>query len=351
MPSPGRNASFIPNLILAVGFLLTASIAATAILAQQQARPAAKPKPAGKTDPQADYSDELPRIPAKSPSESLKTFSLLPGLRIDAVATEPVIVDPVAISFDESGRMFAVCMRGYSEDPDDLLGEVRLLEDTDHDGVFDKSSVYVDKLSWPTAVICYDGGVFIGVAPDILYCKDTDGDGKADQRDVVFTGFGRGNVQGLLNSFQWGLDNRIHGATSSSGGSVRRVGGAEKAAPVELRGRDFAFDPRTLKLEATSGGAQHGLSFDDWGREFVCSNSVHIQMVMFDDRYLRRNEYLPAPSPRKMIALDGGQAEVFRTSPVEPWRIVRTRLRVAGTVRGPVEGGGARRATSPARPA
>ena len=127
--------------------------------------------------------------------------------------------------------------------------------------------VFADHLSWPTAVICSGGGVFIGAAPDILYCKDTDGDGKADERKVVFTGFGRGNVQGLLNSFQWGLDNRIHGATSSSGGMVRRPDD-EPAQAVNLNGRDFSFDPARLDLRPESGGAQHGLTFDDWGRKF-----------------------------------------------------------------------------------
>ena len=66
--------------------------------------------------------------------------------------------------------------------------------------------------------------MFVGAAPDIYYCKDTDGDGKADERKVVFTGFGRSNVQGLLNWFHWGLDNRIHGATSSSGGESPPAG-------------------------------------------------------------------------------------------------------------------------------
>ena len=73
-------------------------------------------------------------------------------------------------------------MRDYSEQDKERLGQVRLLEDTDGDGRFDKSTVFADKLSWPTAVACYDGGVFVGAAPDIYYFKDTDGDGKADVR-------------------------------------------------------------------------------------------------------------------------------------------------------------------------
>ncbi len=302
----------------------------------QTAPPKAVAEPT--TDPNADFSGELPRIDPQSPQQSQKLLHVLPGFRVELAASEPQVVDPIACSFDERGRLFVVCMRDYSEQEHDQLGEVRILEDTTGDGVYDRSTLFADKLSWPTAIICYDGGAFVGAPPHIYYLKDEDGDGRADEHKIVFTGFNRTNVQGMLNSFRWGLDNRIHAATSSTGATVTRPGSNDP--PLVIKGRDFAFDPRTLKLEPTSGGAQHGLDFDAWGRKFVCSNSSHLEMVFFDDRYLARNPYLAAPSPRKLIAVDGGQAEVYRLSPVEPWRIVRTRLRVAGTVRGAVEGGG-----------
>ena len=286
-----------------------------------------------------DYSEELPRIAPLEPKAAMKTFRLASGFELQQVAAEPLVMDPVAMAFDEHGRLYVVEMRGYSENDADLLGRVRLLTDQDGDGSFDASTVFLDNLPWPTAVACYDGGVFIGVAPDIIYAKDTDQDGEADQREVRFTGFHRSNVQGLLNSFTWGLDNRIHGATSGSGAAIT-VAGAADAEPLVLRGRDFAFDPRSGTIEATSGGGQHGLSFDVWGNKFVCSNSDHIQMVMFEDRYALRNPYVPPPPPRVSIAVDGPQADVFRISPVEPWRIVRTRLRSQGLVPGPVERGG-----------
>ncbi len=321
-----------------------------ALLASQNAAAAQGPgseKPVGpipaELDPEGDFSGELPRIEPLSPAQSKEKLHLLPGFQLQLAASEPQVVDPIACSFDERGRLFVVCMRDYSEQDQEQLGEVRMLEDRDGDGHYEHGTLFAEKLSWPTAIICYDGGVFVGAPPHIYYLKDNDGDGRADEHKpdehkIVFTGFGRTNVQGMLNSFRWGLDNRIHAATSSSGASVTRPGSGDP--PIVLKGRDFAFDPRTLQLEPTSGGAQHGLDFDAWGRKFVCSNSSHLEMVFFDDRYLARNPYLAAPSPRKLIAADGGQAEVFRLSPVEPWRIVRTRLRVAGTVRGAVEGGG-----------
>ncbi|QDT34677.1 Alpha/beta hydrolase family protein [Thalassoglobus polymorphus] len=286
-----------------------------------------------------DFAAELPRIAGKSPAEAMKTFDLVPGFKIEQTASEPMVTDPVAMSFDENGRLYVVEMKDYSEQDTESLGQVRLLTDTDGDGKFDKSVVFADNLSWPTAIICSQGGVFVGAAPDVYFLRDTNADGKADERKVVFTGFQRTNVQGLVNSFRWGMDNRIHGATSSSGGLVKRVG--DKNDPgVNLRGRDFSFDPIKLDLRAESGGAQHGMSFDDWGRKFVCSNSDHAQMVMYDDLDIARNPAFKAPGPRTRIADDGAQAPVFRTSQVEPWRIVRTRLRVSKQVKGVVEGGG-----------
>lgn len=290
-----------------------------------------------------DYSAELKRIPPTEPADALKTFEVAPGYRIEQAAAEPLLNSPVAASFDEDGRLYVVEMRDYSEQDKEKLGRVRLLTDTDGDGRFDKSEIFAQELSWPTAIICYDGGVFVGAAPDIFYLKDTDGDGVADMRRVVFTGFGRGNVQGLLNSFCWGLDNRIHVAVSSAGANLQRVDeqGKPQGEPLSLRGRDFAFDPRDPdKFVATSGGGQHGMCFDDWGRRFVCSNSDHIQLIMLEDADLSRNPFFVAPNPRISIAVDGPQADVFRISPIEPWREVRTRLRVKGIVPGVIEGGG-----------
>ncbi|MBW8885563.1 MAG: hypothetical protein JF612_12500 [Planctomycetia bacterium] len=215
--------------------------------------------------------------------------------RIEQVVAEPLVADPVAIAFDENARLYVVEMRGYSENKDEKLSRIRLIEDTDGDGKFDKSTIFKDGLAWPTAIFCWAGGVLVVDAPDIFYFKDTSGDGQADN---------------------------------------------DQARPLSLRGRDIAIDPRNWEVTPVSGGAQHGLSFDDWGNRFVCSNSDHLQEVMYEDRYLARNPYIAAPSPRRSIAADGPQADVFRTSPVEPWRIVRTRLRATGVVPGIVEGGG-----------
>jgi putative membrane-bound dehydrogenase-like protein len=308
-----------------------------------------------------DYRSELPRIAPLEPAEAIGSFRFSSDIfEIEQVAAEPLVASPVALDFDADGRMFVVEMRDYSEQDKERLGRVRLLEDTDLDGRYEKATIFADNLSWPTAVACANGGVFVGAAPYIYFLKDDDGDGRADEKRIAFTGFNRDNVQGLLNSFQWGIDNRLHGATSSAGGEGRRADendvarsgdrattrgdvrrpDVSQAKPVDLRGRDFSIDTRTLQLASESGGGQHGMSFDEWGRKFVCSNSDHIQLITAEDRYLARNPFLAAPPARVSIAADGPQAEVFRDSPVEPWRILRTRLRVAGAVPGPIEGGG-----------
>src|SRR5262249_16032205 len=134
-------------------------------------------KPAGNRADQ-DYASELPYVPPKSPAESLKTFRLHPGFRTELAAAEPLLASPVALDFDEDGRWdvgeFVEFNQNTSKDAHGR-GRIRLLEDTDGDGVYDKSTIFLDNLDAPTAVCCYDGGVFVGAAPDILYAKDTDG--------------------------------------------------------------------------------------------------------------------------------------------------------------------------------
>jgi putative membrane-bound dehydrogenase-like protein len=317
--------------------------------------------------------ERMPRVPATEPERAAATFKLRPGFTAELVAAEPLLTSPVALDVDAQGRAYIVEMRDYSERRPEELGRLKRLEDTDGDGRYDKATIFLSGLPWPTAVTCWDGGVFLGATPDLIYAKDTDGDGVADVRETIFTGFASDyapyatnklNVQALLNSFHWGVDNRIHGATSMSGGKVRLVdseftrawlaNAAKKWPPtaptptappptrgaIDLRGRDFSFDPRTLELRAESGGGQHGMSFDDTGRKFVCSNSDHLQLIAFNELAAPANLFHEFPASRHSIAADGAAAEVFRLSPDEPWRVLRTRWRVTGVVEGMIEGGG-----------
>jgi putative heme-binding domain-containing protein len=110
--------------------------------------------------------------------------------------------------------------------------------------------------------------------------------------------------------------------------------------PVSLNGRDFSFDPRKLDIRPETGTLQHGMTFDDWGRKFVSGNSAPLEMVFFEDRYAARNPAFAMPPSRGTIAKDGGADAVYRSSPVEPWRILRTKMRLANPALGVVEGGG-----------
>ena len=115
--------------------------------------------------PDQDYSAELPRIPPKSPAEAMATFHVAKGFRLEQVAAEPLLNDPVAISFDENGQLYVVEMRGYSENDNENLSQIRLLRDTNGDGKFDDSHVFASGLSWPTAIFCYGVGSFVADTP------------------------------------------------------------------------------------------------------------------------------------------------------------------------------------------
>jgi putative membrane-bound dehydrogenase-like protein len=292
----------------------------------------------------APLKDQLPRIPPTESAEALKTFQALDGFRMELIAAEPLTTDPVAIAYDEDGRAFVVEMSDYpytdkstdvpfKERTTDLpIGRVRILEDTDGDGTFDKSTIFAEKLSWPTGIALYDGGAFVTATPDIWYFKDTNGDGKADIRRQVYTGFRKFNVQAVINNLAWGLDHKIYGAGSSNGGAIR-PGDKSDGQTVTISRNDFCFDPTTGKFEAISGGARFGNTFDDWGNRFICSIRNPAQHVLIPNRYLARNPYLPVTTVLVDVAESGDQLPVYRLSPPEPWRVVNARRLASQTDR------------------
>ncbi len=283
--------------------------------------------------------DELPRIPPKSPSESKASIELVSGFEIELVAAEPLVFDPVAFSFDGRGRLFVVEMIDYSEQDQAYLGRIALLTDQDNDGIMDHRSVFADRLSWPTAVHPWRDGVLVIAPPKMTYFRDTNDDGVHDKAEEWYTGFGRSNVQGMANSLRWSVEGFLVGVTSSSGADLTSPNRASDK--LTLRGRDFRIDPLKQTLTPISGGSQHGMTMNRWGDRFATSNSDHLQQVIDMDSWLESHSIGSLPiATRKSIAVDGPQAEVYRASPVEPWRIVRTRMRVSGQVPGAIEGGG-----------
>ncbi len=290
-----------------------------------------------------------------TPDEALRAFQLADDrLTIELVASEPAIEDPVGMAFDEDGRLYVVEMRGFQQGPDAKgipgVGRVTMLEDRDGDGRFEHHTVFAGDMYYPTAVMPAYGGLLVGCAPDILFFKDTDGDGRADVRKVLFTGFGRKNHEQLLNSFQWGLDNWVHVASGGAGGDIRPIDPPDVAA-VEIGNRNlrFRFKPPDCRsrlpggtgparqagpteaatFELLSGGGQFGLTATDWDDWFTCNNPSHIRHYVLRDEYLRRNPYLAASDVLLNIPDHEPAARIYRISPLEEWRVVRTRQRAA----------------------
>ena len=290
-----------------------------------------------------ELASQMPRLPSSTAEQSRKQMELHSEFEVQIVATEPLIRDPGAIDIDEDGKMYVCELPEYNayaakEDPGQK-GAIKQLLDTDGDGRYDKATTFLSDIPYPTAVLCWDGGVFIGAAPNIHYAKDTDGDGVADESKVVLSGFGSDLAgEAHLNSFRWGPDNRIHLSTNLSGGDVKPHEGGKEA--ISVRGRGIIFDPRNpADFELTSGGGQHGMSMDNWGRKFVCQNSVPAETLMYDDRYLARNPVMQATKAAVSIAPDGKFTHLFRISKGEPWRELRTMLRRTKQFRGSDEGG------------
>ncbi|MFO0801337.1 MAG: PVC-type heme-binding CxxCH protein [Gemmataceae bacterium] len=267
----------------------------------------------------------------RTPAEERATFELAKGFTIDLVASEPDVVDPVAMCFDEKGRIFVCEMRGYPNGGvgtgNETRGRIRCLEDRDGDGRFETATTFADGLRFPMGVTPWNGGIIAAVAPDLLYLKDADGDGKADEKRVLYTGFNLANIQQMVNGLQWGLDNWVYGVCGSDGGVVKS---AEKtdAPEVNLRNRGFRFRPwQPGSLEPTSGGGQYGLTADDYGHWFTATNSQHLRQIVLPDHYLRRNPYLAVTAVTLDIPEHGAAAKVFRVSPFEAWRVERTTRR------------------------
>lgn len=257
--------------------------------------------------------DPRPAAAPLSPAEALRSFRLPAGFRIELFAAEPDVRDPVALAFDENGRVWVVEMADYPLGPPS--GRLRILEDTDGNGRADRSTLVASRIPFPTGVLPWRGGVLVTAAPDILFFKDEDGDGKAERREVVFTGFAEGNPQHRVNGLQFGIDAWIYGANGDSGGRIRRAGSGDEN-PVSIRGADFRFRPDFSALEAVSGQSQFANTFDDWGHRFINNNPNHIRHPVFPREYLAAQPRFSLPVLETSPS-DHGQ-RVFPASRLEP---------------------------------
>ncbi len=260
----------------------------------------------------SDESERPGRGPL-SPLEAQASFRVDPGLRVELVAAEPHVTSPVAIAFHQRGRLWVVEMRDYPNGPapgEPPEGRLRLLEDRDGDGRFEHASTFAEGLLYANGVLPWRDGAIVTAAPQILWLRDLDGDGRADAREVLYDGFDEGNPQHLVSQPTLGLDGWIYVANGHGGGSIR-PGDDPDAEPIELGARDFRFDPVHGRAEVVAGMGQFGLTFDDWGHRFVCSNRNHLTPIIFEERYAGRNPYLAVPPPVRDDQSPGATAAVY----------------------------------------
>jgi mono/diheme cytochrome c family protein/glucose/arabinose dehydrogenase len=249
----------------------TALVFAGAAATQERSRPAdgSWPPPVRKTPDKA---------PVLSAEDELKTFVLPPGYRAELVAKEPLVVDPIAIDFDADGRMWVLEMPGFmsaagaanSRDP---INSVVVLEDRDDDGQMDTRTVFADKLVLPRALKVLDAGVLVGEPPNLWLMKDTDGDLKADSKELVSDTYGRpaASIEHNANSLYWALDNIIY--TSEHDWHLRLRRGKFEILPTLSRG-------------------QWGASMDDAGRIYRNVNDAPLFADFIAARYYSRNPNL-----------------------------------------------------------
>jgi len=155
------------------------------------------------------------------PTESLRKVHVPAGFKVELVASDPMVLDPVAFDWDERGRLWVVEMADYPLGMDNNGkpgGRVRILEDTDGDGRYDKSTLFADGLNFPNGILTWRDGIIVTAAPNILFLRDTDGDGKADDRQVLVSGLQEGNQQLRANGLRWGLDNWVYVAAGGHHG-------------------------------------------------------------------------------------------------------------------------------------
>lgn len=247
-------------------------LAAAATTHGDQHSPSNRPWPPGVQK----VSDQSPPL---SPEDALKTFYMPPGYRVELVAAEPLIQEPVAIDFDLEGRIWAVEMPGFMADLTgsnelDPIGRVVVLEDTNGDGRMDKRTVFADGLVLARSLKVLDRGVLVAEPPHVWLMRDTNGDLRMDTKELVTSQYGRRETdpENNANGFDWGLDNRMYTAGQ---------------ADIHLRLKNGAFEvARTLER------GEWGVTHDDAGRTYRNTNESALHVDLVPTAYYARNPNL-----------------------------------------------------------
>lgn len=278
-----KTMDTVINTIVKTRFLMAALI----ILPVYALLPACKPSPVSPFSPSAVH--------------DLSTFRLMDGFKMELVASEPIVFDPVDMMIDEYGRLYVVEMAGVPFNKSGI-GKIVLLSDTNGDGKMDKRTVFADSLILPSGVMRWKKGIMVTDPPNVYYLEDTDNDGKADIRQVVLTGFDTTNLEANVNNPEYGLDNWIYlGALPIRNGG--KIHFADDTSGNGVLEGTLRFRPEDHnKLELLSGHTQFGLSFDQWGHILMVNNSNHIFENVIPARYLERNPDMIVPATTETMA-------------------------------------------------
>ncbi|MEX0794103.1 MAG: PVC-type heme-binding CxxCH protein [Pirellulaceae bacterium] len=248
--------------------------------------------------------------PSRSPQESLKAIVVEPGYRVELVAAEPIVMDPVAIAFDVAGRMFVVEYGDYPIGPDDPdappLSRIVLLEDTDGDGRMDRRNVFAEHLKFAHSLMPYRDGLLVGAQTELLFLKDTTGDNKADIRETLYSGFVPAHPQMQIGNPRWGLDNWIY-----CNYAVGEITGSQTGEKLTVPRGEFKFNPQTGEFGPASGVGQYGNTIDRWGRRFFATNRNPVMTERLPWEVAKRNPHYLLPTTHYDVAPSGGSSLVF----------------------------------------
>lgn len=254
--------------------------------------------------------------------EAVRQLVVPPGFRVELVAAEPLVIDPVAFDWDPDGRLWVVEMADYPLGIDgqgEPGGRVRVLEDRDGDGFYETSRLFADKLNFPNGIVTWRGGAIVTAAPHILWLRDTSGDGVADVREILLEGFLEGNQQLRVNGLRWGLDGWLYcasGGHHANYGTATTIRSPRLGKDVVIGSHDFRFRPDTGEVEIESGPSQFGRNRNAWGDWFGTQNANPLWHYVIPERYLARNPHVPLARPIQYV-LPAGSPPVYPASGLE----------------------------------
>lgn len=269
---------------------------------------------------QQKYSESL------NTKQALQAFGLDDRFAIEVFATDPHVMDPTSMVFDENGDIYVVEMPDYPFKPEEGpgRGKIKKLFDRDGDGRIDDSVVFADSITDATSVLPWKEGVLVTAAPDIWYMKDTDGDGRADEKEKVFTGFFTNNQEAQITNLRFNVDNWIYASNFGQAGEVH-FNRHPEAAPLSMGGADFRFRLDRGAFQRETAPGQFGQTFNKWGDRFVSHNTTHVQQMIMPYRYLHRHPYLPTGEGMENINDHG--LEMYQLTEAPYWRVERTKRR------------------------